>query len=257
MDLLIDDISNLTAICSDCGNEFNPDSDDTSLDIVEDTAQCPQCPKPIIHDVEKVIHNNENGESHDYDDFVHDNGDILLGGVELTINQLIEELPGDIIEELMRHFEASKSDLKSGAVTIEDIYQFLYDNNLYECADNSYNWGYYGPTYNFITIGADMYDSIGLVRFHRGGDIRGNYSDARACHARVLFAPDSVFMFYVNLETNRGNYSLDARGLEGYHFALYDHDNNEVIVTGTLEEIEKLFNMEDSDIDSLECALWT
>lgn len=258
MTQLTNDITDLTVVCSKCGNEFNPGDDNTFFDLEDDYAECRLCPKPIIQNFDKTVVNIENGREYDYDDFIRDNGDIFLDGMELNMEEFITEvetIADDLIIEFEDHFDATVEELKNGVVDFEDIYQFMQNEQLFDTTGNSYNWGYFGPTYNFGTIGADPYSSIGLVRFHRGGDVRGNYGKARACFGKVLYGHD--FELMISLETDKGKYQLRSRDLEAYYFELYNTEENYCeYQEESLDNIGEFFNMEDSEYSRLDSMIW-
>ena len=119
--------------------------------------------------------------------------------------------------------------------------------------DNSYNQSWWGGVIDFgLLVEGDYDKALCLVRFHIGGDVRGNYTDIKA------FEMDSYLEDFpmwrdrltYQIETEKGRITLDSDDFEGYSFTVIEDE------TGTFEEedyinlgdIEDKFNTDDVDL---------
>lgn len=185
------------------------------------------------------------GDVVDYEDM--DNAEKMFGGDPLTPQELVDQLAGDH-DIFVMDAEPKLFDLPDGGdddeyytgnvkdgVTINDIEDAIEDQLE---ADNSYN---YSAPFVFdvrFTKTRDAYDpQIMIVREHRGGDVRGNYGDAMAFSIDADSNP-----FYGNvgleIETNKGNISLRAEGLESWNWYVNTDE------TGTFDE-DDIVNRDD------------
>jgi len=174
-----------------------------------------------------------------YDDM--DDAEKMFGGDPLTPQELVDQLAGDH-DIFVMDYAPELFDLPDGededddeyytgnvkdGVTINDIEDAIEDQLE---ADNSYN---YSAPFVFdvrFTKTRDPYDpQVHIVREHRGGDVRGNYGDAKAFSIDADTNP-----FYGNIQlgitTNKGDISLRAESLESYNFYVNSDE------TGTFEE---------------------
>jgi hypothetical protein len=176
-----------------------------------------------------------------------DNAEKMFGGDPLTPQELVDQLAGDH-DIFVMDAEPKLFDLPDGGdddeyytgnvkdgVTINDIQDAIEDQLE---SDNSYN---YSAPFVFdvrFTKTRDAYDpQIMIVREHRGGDVRGNYGDAMAFSIDADSNP-----FYGNvgleIETNKGNISLRAEGLESWNWYVNTDE------TGTFDE-DDIVNRDD------------
>lgn len=180
--------------------------------------------KPMYKGHTTTIWNNENGNSMS-DKKLHElDGETFAENFEFLTNK------ATVVDKLESSFDfVVPRDIKENG--IGHIAEWFYDNfhDKYE-ADNSYNWGYYGPTFHFIYIPKA---GISFFRMHGGGDVRGGYKEWKAVKGSIVKATNHWFTS-VNVETNQGEFKFDVQGIEGYEVRII-FDN-----TGTFEKGETI-----------------
>lgn len=245
----------LTAICSECGERFVVGDDGTEYNHAEDTGYCPRCPHPVITDVSKYVHDNRDGSTYEYDDFIHDDGTLLIGEDYFRsyydVLAWLWDCADDIIEDIPRD---TWDEIHNANSPLSALHRELQERGAFDVEDNTYNWGYWGPTVQFSQFG-DTYEGLVLCRFHRGGDVRGNYGPTIACPAECLHESIHDCTLVVQLDAREhGTITLYNSDLEAYYWHV-DMGRYTIDQT-TLDDLEEEFNMNESEYDSLDGAVW-
>ena len=92
---------------------------------------------------------------------------------------------------------------------------------------NTYNWN--APFTLCGVMPEDLYDGVGVVNIHLGGDARGNYSKPYICEEMDALVSQNTFL---NVEAYFDFDTFDA----------YDINFDEVLTSEQLQEIEDKFN---------------
>ena len=107
---------------------------------------------------------------------------------------------------------------------------------------NTCNWG---TPFTFCGVmQQDLYEGVGVVNIHLGGDVRGNYSKPYICEDMDALISQSTFL---NIElTNGEHYTIDCENSEAYFdldtFDAYNINFDEKLTAEQLQEIEDKFN---------------
>ena len=119
--------------------------------------------------------------------------------------------------------------------------------------DNSYNQSWWGGVIDFGVLAEGDFDrALCLVRFHIGGDVRGNYTDIKAFEMDSYLEDFPMYrdrLTYI-IKTDKGTIILDSDDWEGYSFNVAEDE------TGTfedgdfikLDELEDYFDTDDVDL---------
>lgn len=176
----------------------------------------------------------------------------LMGVTELSFEEVLAKLKelglGDKADEFL-----SEEDEKYH--TVDTLSDWLIKKGISSSRDNTYNWGWWGPTlhFNFISeeTSNDVLYSSGIlfVYLHAGGDPRGNYYGAKAFDIEEL-AEDAPWYnnLYLTTEitTDKGKIRLDAEDSEAYHWNVVEDETGvlEVEKSYTEEELSELLDFE-------------
>jgi hypothetical protein len=211
--------------------------------------------EPKVIRVSKQALDNSSGGGMDYDDFQQASAEEVMGKEALEEFEVLAKL-----QELGISMEGFRMDEET---TVSDIVEFLNGDDVGRW-DNTYNWGWWGPTMNFGEVTgpdspSDPYEpGILFCRMHRGGDVRGNYGPWYAFDMDSFGESDAPWYRYfltVNIETNRGSISLMSSDTEGYRFSVSNDETGAFKDEGdseelTTDEIEDRLDWEDSESGS-------
>lgn len=235
--------------------------------------------KPRVKSVEKYAIDNETGNDIPYKEFIFasDPSIIFSGSEEMTGGQLAlyilehygsvlwdymdlpdgvdelgepEDYPGGE-DEYYEKLDALRDSLVD-KMSVDDVERIIIDHLDIGQRDNSYNWSWWGPTVLSHLLGpaspdgsAEPYEEGAIiVSMHLGGDVRGNYGNAKAfkLNSYAEEAPWYRYGLTVYITTDRGEITLDAEDSEAYHFHVHKDE------TGTWGEGD---NITYDDIDKL------
>jgi hypothetical protein len=115
-------------------------------------------------------------------------------------------------------------------VPLSDLYDladFVKRARLRWVADNTYNWGWWGPTVSFKKVWLDENLTLAVVGMHCGGDVRGNYR----WHYYLVNMPydevhpwDDIFgsvALTATVKYNGNEFVATARDIEAYDWDIY------------------------------------
>lgn len=135
-----------------------------------------------------------------------------------------------------------------------DVIGVDFESELVEAsADNSYNWGGNGSTDFNISIFENDMNTFAYIAIHRGGDIRGNYSngilvDLGQCNSEdsYMYLLDSSYNYTESgyAEIDGTLYSING-GISSEELSIYNHNTHEDyygyggVYAHSLEEFEK------------------
>ena len=176
----------------------------------------------------------------------------LMGVPELSFEDVLAKLKelglGDKVDKFL-----SEEDEKYH--TVDTLSDWLIKKGISSSRDNTYNWGWWGPTlhFNFISeeTSNDVLYSSGIlfVYLHAGGDVRGNYYGAKAFNIEEL-AEDAPWYDNLNLTmeitTDKGTIRFDAEDLEAYYWNVVEDETGvlEVETSYTEEKLRELLDFE-------------
>lgn len=135
-----------------------------------------------------------------------------------------------------------------------DVIGVDFESELVETnADNSYNWGGNGSTDFNVSIFENDTNTFAYIAIHRGGDIRGNYSngiliDLGQCNSddAYMYLLDSSYNYTESGQTEIDGtlYSIDGN-ISSEELSIYNHDTHDDyygyggVYAHSLEEFEK------------------
>lgn len=114
------------------------------------------------------------------------------------------------------HNNEYKNTSKQDIINMFDLEPLHYaselEGNEFKESFNTYNWG--APITLCGVYSGEIYDGIGLVNIHLGGDARGNYSEPYICNDLEAVFSQST---YLSVELTNGEiFSFDCDNGEGY-----------------------------------------
>lgn len=210
--------------------------------------------RPVVIEVSKFVwHSSGSGYSGTYKELLDiTDAAELMGVPELSFEDVLAKLKelglGDKVDKFL-----SEEDEKYH--TVDTLSDWLIKKGISSSRDNTYNWGWWGPTlhFNFISeeTSNDVLYSSGIlfVYLHAGGDVRGNYYGAKAFNIEEL-AEDAPWYDNLNLTmeitTDKGTIRFDAEDLEAYYWNVVEDETGvlEVETSYTEEKLRELLDFE-------------
>lgn len=181
------------------------------------------------------------------------------GSLEAMQNADLSEMfpeemsPQGLIAYIEQNYDVDLFD-PGDELTIDSVESAVQEAGIGE-RDNTYNWGWWGPTMVLHVLGPanDEPYSEGaiIVSPHGGGDPRGNYGSARAfkLESYAEEAPwyDAHLVFLI--QTDKGNIVLDAEDAEGYSLMVGEDETGIFSPDETVNatDVESELDFEDSE----------
>jgi hypothetical protein len=196
---------------------------------------------PVVQSVSRMAIDRYGGTEIDYSDFAFaSSGEEIMGREPLETEELIA-----LLSDAGVPMEGMVIDQET---TTNDIAEFLMGQHL-GTWDNTYNYGWWGPTIHFGLVGPAEEEPYGsgilFMSFHHGGDVRGNYGvfEAYSVDSYAEEAPWYSYMLSVDVETDRGTILLYSDDTEAYRWSIANDE------TGALRDLVDDQEIEQSKIE--------
>lgn len=216
--------------------------------------------RPIVQSVSKSVMSSD-GEGFDgsYEDFQNASLEEIMGKAPMTFDEVVQAyrpLLGGNTSELDEFLSDEENH------TVDSLFEWLAKarDKAFDFRDNTYNWGWWGPTMHFgfvvtdLDSADDMYsEGILFLNLHAGGDVRGNYYPAEAFKVESYAdeAPWYNYSLTVDIETDKGGVTLEAEGNEAYYWRVIADNLPETLEdkSYTSDELEDVLNFEEESHD--------
>lgn len=206
-----------------------------------------------ILDIKKIVTDNNSGKDWFLEDYPaysdKGSGEELLEGKSISLERA-KQLAFEITENAYDY-----ADEIEDADNLQDLEYALSDLKEYQ-RDNTYNVSWWGGVIDFgvLTDDSSYGKALVILRMHRGGDPRGNYSDYEAFELDSYAEefPTYAHNLTYEIETEDGTITLDADDFEGYSLRVVS-DETETYEEDdyvSLDDIENDFDLDGNSMYS-------